>query len=113
MGPMTVDLGLGGPAADTALAVAANVVGTVGNLRLTLQVPVGVTLTGTNGDWSSCSQAGDTITCTSPHAASGRWGGTIHTAWATGARGLVSATVQGTYANGAPASGSVATTWPP
>ena len=113
MGPMTVDLSLAGPAADTVVAIAAKVVGTVGTVRLTLQVPAGVTLTSATGDWRSCSQAGDTITCTSPHAQSGRWEGTVHTAWTTGARGLVSATVQGKYANGSPASGSVATTWPP
>jgi hypothetical protein len=53
------------------------------------------------------------VTCTADAAATGRWSGTIPTVWAPDARGRVRATVQGTYANGSPAVGSVGTTWPP
>ena len=113
MGPMMVDLSIAGQPSDTGVAVEASAKGTVGSLRLTLQVPPGVTLLAGGGDWGSCSQAGDRITCTSAHTDSERWSGTIHTDWAPGANGTVSATVQGKYANGSSATGSVSATWPP
>jgi hypothetical protein len=113
MGPLTVDLAIGGTQDDTALDVAAAVQGAVGTLHLTIQVPVGVSLVAAAGDWRSCTQSGASISCTASDAEAGRWAGTIRTAWTAGAQGSVRATVDGTYANGSPARGSVETTWPP
>jgi len=110
---MTVDLGLAGPRSDTSLAVSASAQGVAGPVRLTLQLPTGVTLTSATGDWGSCVQHQDVVTCTARAAASGRWSGTVHTSWTADAQGRVRATVSGTYGNGSPASGSVGTTWPP
>jgi hypothetical protein len=53
------------------------------------------------------------VTCTAKASATGRWSGTIDTTWTAEAQGRVRATVQGTYANGSPAVGSVGTTWSP
>jgi RNA polymerase sigma factor (sigma-70 family) len=113
MTPVRVDLAIAGPRADTALTVTAAAQGVKGPLRLTIQVPAGVTLSGATGDWSSCTQSQGVITCTVSDGAAGRWVGTIHTVWADTAQGPVRATVSGTYANGSPATGSVGTTWPP
>lgn len=81
--------------------------------RLVLELPAGVILTGATGSWSDCDQDGTTVTCVGPASDSGRWAGTVTTAWVDDARGRVRATVSGTYANGSPAVGSVGTTWPP
>ena len=113
MTPLTVDLSLSGPRSDTAINVAAAAKGIDGPLRLTVQLPTGVTLLGAAGDWRSCTQSQGLVTCTAPAAAGGRWSGTIDTVWAVDAQGRVSATVEGTYDNGSPAAGSVGTTWPP
>ena len=110
---MRVDLHLAGPRSDTSMSVSASAQGVAGPVRLTLQLPDGVTLTGANGDWVSCGQDQDVVTCTGEEAVSGRWSGTVHTTWSAHAQGRVRATVAGTYANGSPAAGSVGTTWPP
>jgi RNA polymerase sigma factor (sigma-70 family) len=111
--PLSVDLSFAGPRSSTSIAVSAAAQGIAGPVRLTLQLPDGVTLTGASGDWGSCTQGPTAVTCTADAAATGRWSGTIRTVWAPDARGRVRATVQGTYANGSPAVGSVGTTWPP
>jgi hypothetical protein len=113
MTPVTVDLAITGAKADTTIAVRAAVQGTTGPLRLTVEVPAGVTLVGAEGDWSPCTQGAGGISCTGPEGTAGRWFGTIHTAWADSAKGRVRATVAGTYANGSAATGSVGTSWPP
>ncbi|KRF29194.1 RNA polymerase sigma factor [Phycicoccus sp. Soil802] len=111
--PLTVDLALAGPRSDTSIGVSASAQGVEGPVRLTLQLPGGVTMAGVGGDWGSCTQNQDVVTCTAGPASDGRWSGTIHTVWAADARGQVRATVEGTYANGSPATGTVGTTWPP
>lgn len=113
MSPMAVDLEIAGARADTAIDVTASVEGVVGPLKLILEVPTGVTLTNASGDWTSCSQSQTTISCAAANAQGVAWTGTIHTAWTTTASGLIHATVEGTYANGSPATGSIGTTWPP
>jgi RNA polymerase sigma factor (sigma-70 family) len=113
MSPMSVDLAIAGTRADTAFDVAAAAEGIKGPLGLTIRVPDGVSLSGATGDWGSCSQDTGVITCSLSNAAAGRWAGTIHTRWADTAKGLVRATVTGTYANGSAATGAVGTTWPP
>lgn len=113
MTPVTVDLAIAGSRADTTLDVTAAAQGIRGPVRLTIQVPDGVTLSGATGDWSNCTQGNGLISCTVNDGAAGRWVGAIHTVWADTARGRVRATVAGTYANGSPATGSVGTTWPP
>ena len=95
------------------MAVSASAQGVAGPVQLTLQLPAGVTLTSANGDWGSCAQDQDVVTCTAKASASGRWSGTVRTSWTADARGRVRATVAGTYGNGSPAAGSVGTTWPP
>jgi RNA polymerase sigma factor (sigma-70 family) len=111
--PVTVDLRLAGPRSDTSMAVSASAQGIAGPVRLTLQLPDGVTLTDVTGDWGSCAQHQDVVTCAGEPAAAGRWSGTVHTTWTANAQGRVRATVAGRYANGSAAAGSVGTTWPP
>ena len=113
MSPMALDLGIGGARSDTAIVVTASAEGVVGPLKLLLEVPTGVTLTQASGDWTSCTQSQTTISCAAANAQDVTWTGTIHTAWTAAAGGLVRATVQGTYANGSPAKGSIEATWPP
>jgi hypothetical protein len=110
---LTVDLGITGPRSDTSIEVSAAAQGIDGPLRLTLQLPDGVSFAGSIGDWDSCTQVQGTVTCTAGPAVDGRWSGTIHTAWAAASQGRVRATVDGSYANGSPAVGTVGTTWPP
>lgn len=111
--PLTVDLGIGGPRSATSIDVSAAAQGITGAVRLTLELPAGVTLAGATGHWASCGQSQTVVTCTAGAAASGHWSGVVRTTWAADARGRVRATVTGTYANGSPAVGSVGTTWPP
>ncbi|WP_457256366.1 sigma-70 family RNA polymerase sigma factor [Pedococcus sp. P5_B7] len=111
--PLTVDLGITGPRSDTSIEVSAAAQGIDGPLRLTLQLPGGVTVAAAAGDWGSCAQSQAVVTCTASAASDGRWSGVIHTVWAADAQGLVRATVEGRYVNGSPATGTVGTTWPP
>jgi hypothetical protein len=95
------------------MAVDAAVGGTVGPLTLTLSVPTGVTLSSANGAWTQCAQTSvTTVRCTAAHDASGSWSGQVHTAWPTGVRGSITATIRGTYATGAEANGSITVGWP-
>jgi len=113
MGPLVTDLGIRGAPADTAIDVTASVEGVVGQMKLVVEVPAGVTLTQASGDWTSCTQSGTTITCVAAGAQDATWSGSLHTAWTAAAHGVVRATVTGTYANGSPAHGSIQATWPP
>lgn len=111
--PLTAHLAVRGPRTDISIDVSASVEGTTGPMRLTLEIPDGVTLTGVSGHWRSCSQGGGTITCTGNSQTPGTWAGTLRTVWAPDSQGTVRAVVRGTYANGSPAVGSVETIWPP
>lgn len=111
--PMAVSLEMGGTRSDTSVTVAAQAQGVEGPLTLHLAVPDGVTLARSQGDWVQCTQSGTMMTCEAAATSSGQWTGTLHTVWADEARGMVTATAAGTYSNGAPASGTVGTTWPP
>lgn len=111
--PLRVDLGISGSRSATAIDLSAAAQGIDGPLRLTLQLPDGVTLSRAVGDWQGCSQSQSVVTCTTGAADAQRWTGTLHTAWSADAQGRVRATVGGAYANGSPAIGSVGTTWPP
>lgn len=110
---MAVSLELGGARSDTSVSVAAEAQGVEGPITLDLEVPDGVTLARSEGSWVQCTQSGTVITCTAAATSSGQWTGTLHTVWADDAQGLLTATAAGTYGNGAPATGSVGTTWPP
>jgi RNA polymerase sigma factor (sigma-70 family) len=112
--PLQVDLSVMGARSDTSIVVSAAAQGIDGPLRLTLRLPDGVTLAGAPaGDWRSCTQDHDVVNCTTSTAGGQRWSGTLHTTWPDAARGRVRATVEGTYATGSAAGGSVGTTWPP
>lgn len=111
--PMAVDLAIGGARTDTATTIRASVEGVVGPPTLVLEVPTGVTLTHATGDWTSCTQSQTSIRCAAANTQDVTWSGTVHTTWTAAARGLVRATVEGTYGNGSPAQGSIEATWPP
>lgn len=111
--PLTVDLRIAGPRSATSIGLSAAAQGIKGPLRLTLQLPDGVALVRGAGDWNSCAQTQNVVTCTAGATTTGRWSGTVDTVWAADAQGRVRATVEGTYSNGSPAVGSVGTTWPP
>jgi hypothetical protein len=111
--PLTLDLAVGGTAADTAITVGVGAQGLAGPVTLHLSLPAGVSLTGATGDWTSCSQSGTTVTCSAAWRRDGRWSGTLHTRWSATARGELTATVTGRYANGSAGTADARTTWPP
>ena len=86
--------------------------GTTGALQLTLRVPAGVTLDSASGDWRSCEQSGELITCTA-RSTTGRWSGTsVVTSWADDATGPVTAEVGTTYRSGGDVTASATANWP-
>lgn len=108
---MTLDVsGAGGRVTAT---VVAQVTGTAGGLDLRLELPDGVTLDGSSGEWTSCRQSGQSVRCSGGKSAGPTWTGTIATVWPSGVSGRIAAAVSGTYANGAPAQGSSSVSWPP
>lgn len=110
--PLRVWMGISGPADATTIEVDAHAQGTTGAVRLLLRVPSGVVLRSASGDWSSCDQDGDLISCTAT-STSGRWVGTIVTEWGDDASGTVTAEVEATYRNGGWVNASASATWPP
>jgi hypothetical protein len=105
-------MGISGPADATTIDVDAQARGTTGAVSLTVRVPSGVTLRSASGDWSSCEQDGDLISCTA-RSSSGRWAGTIVTGWADDVSGQVTAEVSATYRNGGRVNASASAGWPP
>ncbi|KRF25949.1 RNA polymerase sigma factor [Phycicoccus sp. Soil803] len=103
---------ISGPADATSIEVDAQAQGTTGAVRLTLRVPSGVVLRRASGDWGSCEQSGDLISCTAG-SASGRWSGIIVTRWDDDASGRVTAEVDATYRNGGRVNASASASWPP
>lgn len=112
VGHLSTAMAAGGPNSAPFFQVAASARELTSGLTLQLTVPAGVTLTGSFGDWTQCTQNGLTITCSAPPSTSQNWSGGVNTSWATGAQGTVRALVTGTYRSGSPAAASTATTWP-
>ena len=110
--PLRVGMGISGPRDATEIEVDAQAQGTTGAVRLTLRVPPGVELRSGSGDWSSCAQSGEVVSCPAT-SASGRWAGTIITGWADGASGTVTVEVGATYRNGGHVNASASASWPP
>ena len=105
-------MGIAGTADATRIDVHAESRGTTGVLQLTLRVPAGVTLDSASGDWRSCEQSGELITCTA-RSTTGRWSGTVVTSWADDAIGRVTAEVGTTYRSGGDVTAAATASWPP
>jgi RNA polymerase sigma factor (sigma-70 family) len=110
--PLRVGMAISGSPTATAISVEAQSRGSTGALQLILHVPVGVSFVSASGDWTSCAQRGDDITCAAG-STSGRWSGTILTSWAADASGTVTAAVGTTYQDGGHGSASASASWPP
>lgn len=110
--PLRVGMSISGPPDTTTIGVEATTGASTRTMQLTMQVPVGVTLRSASGDWRSCTQRGQVITCTA-RSTTGRWAGSIVTDWQPDASGTV--TVQVRTAEGSEAQGSAAASasWPP
>lgn len=105
-------MGISGLADATAIELEAQAQGTTGVVNLALEVPSGVVLRSASGDWTSCEQDDEVISCTA-RSTSGRWAGTIITGWADDASGSVTAEVRATYGNGRRVRASASAAWPP
>jgi RNA polymerase sigma factor (sigma-70 family) len=111
--PMQLTMTMEGKPRGPLIGATLTASGTVGDVRLSLTVPTGVALDSSSGDWDTCHQSGDVITCTAAHQVDGTWVGQVQTVWSPGITGTATAVATGTYQDGSAASVDTATTWPP